>query len=140
MRCHGCETKFFLWQGRPAGTPGRLGEASPPCVRGIMAHTRGSPHEAVDEDDLAEAEESQRGPGEGFAPAQTGLADGREGELNLQGANGNDIAATQDGVINLVAIDGTWFARPKPTPCCPSTASRLITPSCAAAMSFPLAP
>ena len=38
--CKGCETKFFFWQGRPAGTPGRLGEASLPCVRRILSHTR----------------------------------------------------------------------------------------------------
>ena len=27
----GCKTKFFFAQGRPAGTPGRLGEASLTC-------------------------------------------------------------------------------------------------------------
>ena len=121
-------------------TTGRLGEASLPCARGIMSHTRGSPHEVVDEDDLAEAEESQRGPGEGFAPAQAGLADRREGELNFQGANGNDIAAAQDGVINLDAVDGQQGVGFGLANQVPSMATRLITPSCVAAMSFPLAP
>ena len=31
--------RFFFWQGRPAGTPGRLGEASLPYLRRILSHT-----------------------------------------------------------------------------------------------------
>ena len=35
----GCETKFFFWWGRPAGTPGRLGEASlPRCTKNFVSH------------------------------------------------------------------------------------------------------
>ena len=49
--------------------------------------------------DLAEAKESQGGPGEAFARGQAGLADRGEGELNFQGANGNDIAVAQDGLV-----------------------------------------
>ena len=56
--------------------------------------------------DLAETEEGQGGPGKAFESAQAGLADGREGELNLQSADGKDIAVVQDGPFNGGAIDG----------------------------------